>query len=123
MNDLFIFFFLECLDDRSIDNQSNDRQSFVLLNSLLLIIYARIKDRKDLEKLGVTSLVDNHKCDEYFYEILVFTGHRKDAGTKSNVYFILAGDDNETSVRRLADPHGKVLQQGGIDAFIMAIPK
>ena len=42
---------------------------------------------KYLEKfyLGVTPLPDNHKCDQYFYQIIVFTGQRKDAGTKSNV--------------------------------------
>jgi polycystin 1L2 len=54
---------------------------------VLLIIYARYKDKKDVEKLGVTALPDNHKADQYFYQIIVFTGHRKDAGTKSNVKF------------------------------------
>jgi hypothetical protein len=54
---------------------------------IILIIYARFKDRKDLEKLGVTPLLDNHESDEYFYQIIVFTGQRKDAGTKSNVRF------------------------------------
>lgn len=54
---------------------------------LILIIYARYKDKKDLEKLGVTPLPDNHRSDKYFYQILVFTGQRKDSGTKSNVSF------------------------------------
>jgi hypothetical protein len=54
---------------------------------LLLVIYARYKDKKDLEKLGVTVLPDNHKSDGYFYEIIVFTGHRKSAGTKSKVRY------------------------------------
>ena len=49
------------------------------------MIYACFKDKKDLEKLGVMPLPDNHKSDEYFYQIIVFTGQRKDAGTKSNV--------------------------------------
>jgi hypothetical protein len=35
--------------------------------------------------LGVTPLPDNYSADQYFYEILVFTGHRKNAGTKSKV--------------------------------------
>ena len=52
---------------------------------LILLIYSRYKDRKDLEKLGVTPLPDNHKADQYFYQILVFTGQRKDSGTKSKV--------------------------------------
>jgi len=52
---------------------------------LLIILYARYKDKKDLEKLGVTPLPDNYAADQYFYQILVFTGYRKDAGTNSKV--------------------------------------
>ncbi|CAF5017167.1 unnamed protein product, partial [Rotaria sp. Silwood1] len=63
----------------------------IFLLYILLIIYARYKDKKDLEKLGV--------------------------------YFILSGNDNETQIRTLADPHRTILQRGGIDAFIMAVPK
>ena len=64
--------------------------STVLCTSILyiiLIIYARSKDKKDLEKLGVTPLSDNHHSDKYYYQILVFTGQRKDSGTKSKVKF------------------------------------
>ncbi len=39
------------------------------------------------------------------------------------VHFVIGGDDDETSVRTFADPHRKILQRGGIDAFIMAVPK
>ncbi len=52
---------------------------------IILLIYARLKDRKDLEKLGVTLLPDNHQADSYTYQLIVFTGHRKDSGTKSKV--------------------------------------
>ena len=89
----------------------------------ILIIYARWNDKKDLEKLGVTPLPDNHPSDQYFYQILVFTGQRKDAGTKSKVHFVIHGDDDQTHVRTFADPHRQILQRGGIDAFIMAVPK
>ncbi len=54
---------------------------------IILIIYARFYDKKDLQKLGVTPLPDNHQADKYYYQILVFTGHRKDSGTKSKVNF------------------------------------
>jgi hypothetical protein len=90
---------------------------------LLVIIYARYKDKKDLEKLGVTSLPDNHKSDQYFYQILVFTGQRKDSGTKSKVHFILSGDNDDTQVRTFSNPHRKILQRSGIDVFIMGVPK
>ena len=52
---------------------------------IILVIYARWKDRKDLEKLGVTPLPDNHKSDRYLYQLIVFTGQRKNSGTKSKV--------------------------------------
>jgi hypothetical protein len=49
------------------------------------MIYSRYKDKKDLEKLGITILPDNHRQDQYFYQIIIFTGHRRDAGTESKV--------------------------------------
>ena len=110
---------------------------------ILLMIFARYKDRKDLEKLGVTPLSDNHPDDQYFYQILVFTGQRKDAGTNSKVnisflseknnfrirgfsskvHFVIGGNDDQTAIRTFSDPHRKIFQRGGIDSFIMAVPK
>ena len=95
----------------------------VCILDLLLIIYARYKYKKDVKNLGVTSLSDNHRSDQYFYQIFVFTGHRKGSGTKSKVHFIVSGDDDETQVRTFSDPHRSILQRGGIDAFMMAVPK
>ncbi len=60
----------------------------------ILMIYARFEDKKDIEKLGVTPLPDNHKSDEYFYQLIVFTGQRKDAGTKSNVRLLERKEKN-----------------------------
>jgi polycystin 1L2 len=57
----------------------------ICLIYILLMIYARYKDKKDLDKLGVTILPDNHRQDQYFYQIIIFTGHRRDAGTESKV--------------------------------------
>ncbi|CAF4570593.1 unnamed protein product [Rotaria sp. Silwood1] len=90
---------------------------------ILFMIYARYKDKKDIEKLGVTPLPDNLINDKYYYQIIVFTGFRKDAGTKSKVHFVISGDDEETGVRTFEDPHRKILQRGSIDSFIMAVPK
>lgn len=95
----------------------------VCLIYIFLMIYSRHKDRKDVEKLGVSPLSDNHRLDGYFYQMILFTGHRKDSGTKSKVYFILSGDDDETKVRHLNDSKRTILQRGGIDSFIMAVPK
>ncbi|CAF0948943.1 unnamed protein product [Adineta ricciae] len=95
----------------------------VVVIYILLVIYARFKDKKDLEKLGVTPLPDNSNEDGYFYQIIVFTGQRNNAGTNSKVHFVLSGDDDATNVRTLSDPRRKILQTGGIDAFIMSVPK
>ncbi len=37
----------------------------------------------------MTPLSDNHEVDQYFYQIIVFTGHRKDAATESKVRLII----------------------------------
>ena len=50
-------------------------------------------------------LLDNILTDTYFYEMTVFTGMRRGAGTRSNISFVLAGDDRDTGVRRLQDEH------------------
>ncbi|CAF1645338.1 unnamed protein product, partial [Adineta ricciae] len=90
---------------------------------IILLIYARFKDKIDLEKLGVIPLADNNKFDKYFYQIIVFTGQRTNAGTNSNVHFILAGDDDQTNIRTFSSSQRKIFQRGGIDAFVMSVPK
>ena len=97
--------------------------ALVCIIYIILLIYARLKDKKDLKKLGVTVLPENYRSDHYYYQILVFTGHKKDAGTKSQVQFIPAGYKDETHVRTFADLHRAIFQPGGIDAFLMAVPK
>ncbi|CAF1545398.1 unnamed protein product, partial [Adineta steineri] len=90
---------------------------------IILMIYARFKDKEDIEKLGVTPLADNNKSDHYYYQILVFTGQRTNAGTDSKVYFVLSGENDQTHTRLFADPHRKLFQRGGINSFIIAVPK
>ena len=41
----------------------------------------------------------------------------------SKVHFVISGDDEETGARTFEDPRRKILQRGGIDSFIMAVPK
>ena len=42
-------------------------------------------------------LIDNHCDDGYFYQILVFTGQRKDAGTKSKVFHSIHREQRDFS--------------------------
>ncbi|CAF1681113.1 unnamed protein product [Adineta ricciae] len=90
---------------------------------IILLFYSRFQDKKDLEKLGVTPLIDNQKSDGYFYQIIVFTGQRKDAGTESKVHFVLSGDKDQTNIRTFSDSNRKIFERGGIDAFVMSVPK
>ncbi|CAF1320727.1 unnamed protein product [Adineta steineri] len=96
---------------------------FTSIIYIILMIYARCKDKKDFEKLGVTPLADNNKSDHYYYQILVFTGQRTNAGTDSKVYFVLSGDNDQTQIRLFSDPRRKIFQRGGINSFIIAVPK
>lgn len=52
---------------------------------ILLFVWCRWMDWRDGKKRSIFLLADNSPVDEYFYELIVFTGTRKDAGTKSRV--------------------------------------
>lgn len=47
--------------------------------------------------------MDSEARDKYFYLITVHTGFRRGSGTKSNVCFVLSGEENDTGVRLLTD--------------------
>ena len=51
----------------------------------MLAIWARRMDKKDRAKLGTIALDSNDPFDKYLYEVLVVTGSRNGAGTKSKV--------------------------------------
>ena len=42
-------------------------------------------------QVGIYPLVGNRPSDKFVYKITVNTGGRKDAGTKSNIYFNITG--------------------------------
>ena len=48
-------------------------------------------------------MVDNNVEDTYFYKISVVTGMGRAAGTQSNVYCILAGEEAKTGVKAMKD--------------------
>ncbi|CAL4063206.1 unnamed protein product, partial [Meganyctiphanes norvegica] len=87
---------------------------------LLLLIWARWKDGKDIERLGVTPLPDNRAEDHYLYEIVIYTGAQNEAECKSNVQMIVSGEFEETDIRSLADPKREVFCRNGIDTFVMS---
>ena len=66
-------------------------------------------------------LIDNKIEDNYYYEIIVFTGNRKEAATDSIVRFILSGDICDTDIRLFNHPDRKIFRRSGIDSFIMTV--
>lgn len=47
--------------------------------------------------------MDHDVKDNYFYLITVQTGMRRGAGTKSNVNFVLVGNEEDSGIRILSD--------------------
>ncbi|XP_065660262.1 uncharacterized protein LOC136084073 isoform X2 [Hydra vulgaris] len=83
------------------------------------LIFCRRMDKKDFSKIGVCPLLDNRDEDNYMYQIIVYTGNRKDAGTESNIFFTVAGNMGDSEVRRLKGSERKCFQRSGCDMFIM----
>jgi polycystin 1L2 len=52
---------------------------------ILFAIWAKFMDKRDLKKLNIIPLKDNKPNDDYFYELIVFTGDLNESGTKSKV--------------------------------------
>ncbi len=48
-------------------------------------------------------MIDNLPIDSYHYLITVHTGVGKEAGTTSNISFVMSGESSDSGVRRLAD--------------------
>nr|KAG5709464.1 hypothetical protein BaRGS_023146 [Batillaria attramentaria] len=87
---------------------------------IIALIWARRKDKKDVEQLGIAPLMDNDPKDKYYYEIVVVTGMRRNAGTDSKVFFILSGEEDETDVRQFTDSKRKIFRRGATNGFLMA---
>lgn len=56
---------------------------------VLIAIIARVMDIRDKKKLNIIPLIDNSPHDNYFYEIITFTGMRPTSGTDSKVNYYL----------------------------------
>lgn len=116
--------------DRVLNNASfAENPTLYITQIVILVVYigfaawSRWQDKKDVEKLGLTPLKCNDANSKYYYEIMVVTGMRKDAGTTSKAHFILSGEYDETEVRTLSDDKRKILQRGSEDGFLMAVPR
>ncbi|XP_064637018.1 polycystin-1-like protein 2 [Lineus longissimus] len=93
----------------------------ILCLYVLVLIWARRKDKKDVIKWGAHPLEDNLPSDTYHYQLAVHTGVRKGAGTKSRVSLILSGDESDTGVRELSDGQRKGFLRGSVMNFILSV--
>ncbi|OWF39370.1 Polycystic kidney disease protein 1-like 2 [Mizuhopecten yessoensis] len=86
---------------------------------VLLCVLARRYDKKDLQKWTTHFLSDTDRNDSYFYIINVTTGLRRGSGTKSNVSFVVAGEDSDSGVRILSDGKSQGFEHGCTKRFFM----
>jgi len=52
---------------------------------ILFALWAKYMDFRDSQKSNIILLKDNNNLDDYFYELIVFTGNRSESGTRSKV--------------------------------------
>ena len=86
----------------------------------IIFIYV---ERKSSNEIMVNYLGDNFSNNGYFYEVLIFTGSRKNAGTDSKLFLNLYGLNGETQFKKLecTNPAYKPFKRGGVDCFVLRV--
>lgn len=71
----------------SFDKNKTIYLTVIIVTSLyiLLFVWCRFMDYQDTLKANIYLLADNNPDDQYFYEIIFYTGGRRNAGTNSKV--------------------------------------
>jgi hypothetical protein len=110
----------------SFDKNMTIYLTIIIVTSLyiLLFVWCLWQDKRDTKKSMIHILEDNDPFDLYFYEMIVYTGSRKDSGTESKVYFNLIGSLSETLNRKLeSNTNGniKLLQRTSVDTFLLSV--
>jgi len=62
--------------------------STIVLVTFIYVLFAsiaRLMDCRNLKKMNVVFMKDNCPKDSYFYELIIFTGDKKESGTDSKV--------------------------------------
>ncbi|XP_019628324.1 PREDICTED: polycystic kidney disease protein 1-like 2 [Branchiostoma belcheri] len=95
---------------------------FLWLILFVAMMYARLADIKDRKKWVTSSLPDDNPYHQYKYEITVYTGTARKAGTRSRIAFLLCGQDGDTGVR-IFDHRKDVFKAGSVNKFLMSTPR
>jgi hypothetical protein len=85
---------------------------------VVLAVLCHWMDMRDRNKKGLTLLNDNRTSN--LYEIIIFTGNRRNAGTDSNVFMNMHGNSEKSHVIELKDKKRKLFRRGGFDTFIVS---
>ncbi|GFN96340.1 polycystic kidney disease protein 1-like 2, partial [Plakobranchus ocellatus] len=90
---------------------------------IILLVWLRHMDKKDLKKWGALPLEDNLPTDSYHYQFTIQTGVKSNAGTDSQIRFIVSGEEGDSGVRRLAvaDGERKHIPRGSIFNYVMSV--
>ncbi|XP_048253676.1 uncharacterized protein LOC124131324 isoform X2 [Haliotis rufescens] len=86
---------------------------------LLVLSWARQKDKDDAKKIGTTVLADNDPSDKYVYLICVVTSWWPQAGTTANIFLYLRARYRQSARHILADPHRKLFTPGAENWFVL----
>ncbi|XP_052067992.1 polycystin family receptor for egg jelly-like isoform X12 [Mytilus californianus] len=92
----------------------------ILVIYVLLLIWARHQDKRDIARWGVTPLIDNFVDDTYYYLVTVYTGMRRGAGTRSRIGLIVHGKDGGTGIRELSDGVRSEIPAASVVHFLMS---
>jgi hypothetical protein len=97
----------------------------VIISGSLYLILAVVcfwLDVQNKEKTRIHLLCENNPNDLYFYEMIVVTGGRRDAGTRSTVQFNIHGHLSDVVERKLESEskNGKILQRGSFNTFVFS---
>ncbi|XP_077977617.1 polycystin-1-like protein 2 [Glandiceps talaboti] len=90
---------------------------------LLLLWFLRKQDRKDQLRWSLLPLIDNNPEDNYHYEMIVNTGMRSGASTRSNISFKLTGEHSDTGTRVLKDNYGKKFAAGSVNRYLLSVSR
>ncbi|KAI8515539.1 hypothetical protein Bbelb_063520 [Branchiostoma belcheri] len=89
---------------------------------LLLLLFTRKADRKDLTKVGV-GILPGHRLNprkDCQYVITVYTGFKGNAGTTAEITIVLNGFKECSPPITLRDPKRFLFEQGSVDSFLVS---
>uniref|UniRef100_A0A1B6DV80 PLAT domain-containing protein n=1 Tax=Clastoptera arizonana TaxID=38151 RepID=A0A1B6DV80_9HEMI len=95
----------------------------MLIGYVLLMIWARYKDKTAQKQHIVTILEDNFPQDKFGYLLTVYTGARIQSGTDANVGIKLIGTNKTSRTHILKSPIRNTLERNNDDWFLLFSPE